>query len=222
MADSDARAQILGNLRRNLNRDNNPNNEQSLARLQQPQANLIPARARLPHAEQIELFDKMATAASATVQRVDSLAAVPVAIAEFILRQNLPSDIVMAADDELQSLPWSAQERLRIEYRRAQQGDLVTVTSAFAGIAETGTLMLLSGKQSPSTLNFLPDVNIVVLPTARIVGPYEDAWRKLRQRGALPRTVNLITGPSRSADIEQTLQLGAHGPVQLHIILADN
>jgi len=83
--------------------------------------------------------------------------------------------------------------------------------------------MLLSGAQTPTTLNFLPDAHIVVLPAERIVGPYEEAWQRLRkQQVAMPRTVNLITGPSRSADIEQTLQLGAHGPMQLHIIVLDH
>ncbi|MDX1605990.1 MAG: lactate utilization protein C, partial [Candidatus Competibacterales bacterium] len=113
-------------------------------------------------------------------------------------------------------------ESLRCERRAARNGDKVTVTPAFAGIAETGTLMLLSGPDSPTTLNFLPDAHIVVLPAERIVGPYEAAWQRLRARNEpLPRTVNLITGPSRSADIEQTLQLGAHGPIRLHILLVE-
>ncbi|MEZ5579927.1 MAG: LUD domain-containing protein [Candidatus Competibacteraceae bacterium] len=73
--------------------------------------------------------------------------------------------------------------------------------------------MLLSGPHSPpTTLNFLPDTHIVVLRADRIVGAYEDAWDLLRARGlGMPRTVNFITGPSRSADIEQTVQMGAHG-----------
>ncbi|MEE9300922.1 MAG: lactate utilization protein, partial [Alphaproteobacteria bacterium] len=101
---------------------------------------------------------------------------------------------------------------------------------AFAGIAETGTCMLISGPQSPTTLNFLVDTHIIVLWTRQIVGSYEDALARLREtavgreRGArswMPRTVNLITGPSRSADIEQTIQMGAHGPRRLHILLID-
>ncbi len=85
--------------------------------------------------------------------------------------------------------------------------------------------MLVSGPQSPTTLNFLPETHIAVLRASRMVGPYEDAWERVRAlygRGGLPRTVNFITGPSRSADIEQTIQLGAHGPRRLHIVLIED
>jgi L-lactate dehydrogenase complex protein LldG len=57
-----------------------------------------------------------------------------------------------------------------------------------------------------------------------VTGSYEDAWDRLRRHvgdGVMPRTVNLITGPSRTGDIEQTIELGAHGPRRLHIILLD-
>jgi len=80
----------------------------------------------------------------------------------------------------------------------------------------------LSGPANPTTLNFLPDNHIVVLKRADLVGDLESLWSRLRQRfgaGTLPRTVNLITGPSRSADIEQKMLLGAHGPRRLHILI---
>ena len=57
------------------------------------------------------------------------------------------------------------------------------------------------------------------------LGPYEDAWDRLRAaegEGRLPRTVNFITGPSRTGDIEQTIQMGAHGPRRLHVILVED
>ena len=217
-----SRDAILGTLRRQLKRGSlqGPQRDALEARLQNPPRSLIPARSQLPQPEQVELFIRMATEASASLQKVADMEAVPAAVAAFILRQNLPDDIVLAP--ELKALPWSAQTRLRIEQRAARNGDKVTVTTAAAGIAETGTLLLMSGPDSPTTLNFLPDVHIVVLPASCIVGPYEDAWAVCRQREVMPRILNLITGPSRSADIEQTLQLGAHGPVQLHILLVES
>lgn len=218
---SEAREQILNTIRRNLKRG--PLDGETRAklnrRLSDHPRNAIPGRALLPPDQQVELFVKMAEEAAAEVQRVASAEQVPQAIAAYLDAEGLGKQVVMAPDQDLIGLPWEATG-LEIERRKAQNGDKLTVTAAFAGIAETGTLMLLSGPHSPTTLNLLPDVHIVVLSAESIVGPYEDAWQKLRERGkGVPRTVNMITGPSRSADIEQTLQLGAHGPIRLHIVL---
>ena len=99
----------------------------------------------------------------------------------------------------------------------------VAVQQAFAAIAETGTLMLPSAPVRPTTVNLLADTAIVVLRASSVVGAYEEAWDKLRsEMGAMPRNVMLVTGPSRSADIEQTLELGAHGPRNLHVVLIED
>ncbi len=134
----------------------------------------------------------------------------------------------MAPDPWLGSLGWERQPLLAIRRGKAEPSDEVGVTVAFSAIAETGTLMLLSGPETPTTLNLLPETHIVVLRESQIVGAYEEAWARLRlARGgeggavAMPRTVNFITGPSRSADIEQQLQMGAHGPRRLHIVLVE-
>ena len=112
---------------------------------------------------------------------------------------------------------------LEIREGRAAATDAVSVQHAFAGIAETGTLMLPSGPSRPATLNLLADTAIAVLRASAIVGAYEEAWDKLRAEvGAMPRNVMLVTGPSRSADIEQTLELGAHGPRRLHVVLVED
>ena len=98
------------------------------------------------------------------------------------------------------------------------------LTPCYAAIAETGTLMLISGPQTPTTLNFLPDTHIVVVRVEQVVASYEDGWDQLRASGAgerLPRVINFITGPSRTADIEQHIELGAHGPRRLHIVLVE-
>jgi L-lactate dehydrogenase complex protein LldG len=96
------------------------------------------------------------------------------------------------------------------------------VSHAFAAVAETGTLAMTSGADNPTSLNFLPDNHVVVVEASDVAGDYETVWRRLREKfgdGVMPRAVNLITGPSRSADIEQTLILGAHGPRRLHVIV---
>jgi L-lactate dehydrogenase complex protein LldG len=88
--------------------------------------------------------------------------------------------------------------------------------------AETGTLLLVSGADNPTTLNFLPEAHTVLIAASDIVGSYEEAFDRLRAihgEGYLPRTVNLISGPSRTADIEQTIVRGAHGPSRLHVLI---
>ena len=124
------------------------------------------------------------------------------------------------------ALPWTdSAPLLTVASGKAEPEDVTSLTAAFAGIAETGTLMLHSGPEGPTTLNFLPENHIVVLKASQVVGAYEDAWDRLRMArdgAAVPRTVNLITGPSRTGDIEQTIQLGAHGPRRLHILLVED
>jgi L-lactate dehydrogenase complex protein LldG len=184
---------------------------------------LIPARSRLPHAEQVTLFVRNVEKEFGSVARVADADAVPGAVADYLAAQNLPSSLVMAPHPELREIPWSARPLLTIREGRAEATDLVSVQHAFAAIAETGTLMLPSAPERPTTLNLLADTEIVVLRASRLVGAYEEAWDTLRaEMGAMPRNVMLVTGPSRSADIEQTLELGAHGPRQLHVVLIDD
>ncbi|SEG51713.1 LutC/YkgG family protein [Marinobacterium lutimaris] len=190
------------------------------ARLDARQRNLIPQRAQLPENERLRLFIDMADEAAAELIELHSAAEL-VGTIENWAQENGIAHLVTASDEQIKSLDWSGNGTLVLEERVAQVGDEASLTSAFCGIAETGTLMLYSGQESPTTLNFLPDTHLVVLRASTIVGPYEDAWQMLRQAtdGSMPRTVNLITGPSRSADIEQKLQMGAHGPRRLVIFL---
>jgi L-lactate dehydrogenase complex protein LldG len=224
---------ILGAIRRGLRRGPLPPDQQAmlLGRLAQHPRHLIPARSRVGRAEQVALLVRNVEKEFGTVERVRGAEAVPGAVAAFLAAQNLPSELVMAPHPELRAMPWDERPLLRVREGRAEASDLVSVQHAFAGIAETGTLMLPSAPERPTTLNLLADTAIVVLRASRVVGPYEDAWDLLRQErhddpattgSFMPRNVMLVTGPSRSADIEQTLELGAHGPRQLHLVLIDD
>jgi L-lactate dehydrogenase complex protein LldG len=186
--------------------------------------NLVPARSALPPADRIALFVRMALEVSATVDRLADPASVPQAAAAFLAGHNLPAALRLAPHRALAALPWASQPTLDISAGCARDGDAVSLTAAFAGVAETGSLVLVSGPEHPTTLNFLPDTHIVVLGSDQIVGCYEDAWDRLRAAmpGGLPRTVNFVTGPSRTGDIEQQIQLGAHGPRRLHIIMVES
>ena len=183
---------------------------------------VIPARAQLPPAERIDLFRRMVEAVNGTVDRVTSPAEVPAALAMFLRAQNLPPQLRRGEDPFLAALPWDTQPTLEVGVGPGTGELQVGLSRAFAGVAESGTLVLLSGPDNPSTLNFLPDTHVVCLAAEDVAPDYESVWSAIRARygkGRLPRTVNMVTGPSRSADIEQTLLLGAHGPRRLHVIL---
>jgi L-lactate dehydrogenase complex protein LldG len=95
------------------------------------------------------------------------------------------------------------------------------VTGVFVAIAETGTLMLLSGRDTPASMHLLPETHIAIVPADRIVAHYEDGFALARaERGMLPRAVNMVSGPSRTGDIEQTIVIGAHGPYRVHVVIA--
>ena len=222
---NEAREQILATIRRSLNRSRlDPERETELrARVVTHRRNIVPGRATaLERRGQIDLFVVMAEEVQASVTRVNSLAAIPDEVARYLAAENLPAELVLAPDPSLDQIPWRARPLLKIRRGRAEAEDAVSLTSCFAAIAETGTLMLISGPQTPTTLNFLPDTHIVVVRSEQVVATYEDGWDRLRIGDGLPRTVNFITGPSRTGDIEQRIELGAHGPRRLHIVLVDD
>ena len=225
------REAILGAIRRGLKRGPLPLDQAAMldARLAHPPRHLTPARSQVPRPDQVALLVRNIEKEFGTVDRVPGPDEVPAAVATYLAGQNLPSAFVMAPHPELRAIPWISRPLLLVHEGRAEATDLVSLQHGFAGIAETGTLMLPSGPDRPTTLNLLADTAIVVLRTSRVVGPYEDAWDLLRAEhhdpltgGFMPRNVMLVTGPSRSADIEQTLELGAHGPRRLHVVLIED
>lgn len=217
-----SRAEIFNRIRSGLRAgaDDSRRRETVQQRIAAHSANLIPKRAQLPEDACINLFIQMAEESAAEVIELHHRRELPTAAVHW-LGENGVAQLVIASDSNLTGLNWSGSGTLVVEERVAQAGDEASLTNAFCGIAETGTLMLHSGSESPTTLNFLPDTHLVALSASSIVGPYEEAWQHLRAAtgGSMPRTVNLITGPSRSADIEQKLQMGAHGPKRLVIFL---
>ena len=218
-----SRDSILAKLRKSALRDGDEAAARAVieGRLKGHPRGTIPARGQLDPRGRMDLFEAQAKAVDATVARVSALDEVPAAVADYLRGENLPTSLKMAPDPRLDACSWDKAPMLQISYGKAEPEDQVTVTGAHAGIAESGTLMLASGPESPTTLNFLPDNHIVILRAGEMVGAYEEAWDRLRATGKMPRAVNFVTGPSRSGDIEQTLHLGAHGPRRLHIIMVE-
>jgi len=158
-----------------------------------------------------------ASAASSTSERVATLAQAPAAVARFLEANRLPK--TGCVWPRLAHLDWKAAG-LELEARAARGEDLVGVTGVYCALAETGTLMMVSGPDTPAATSLLPETHVAMVPIGRVVPCMEDGWDLLRgEHGQLPRAVNFISGPSRTADIEQTLVLGAHGPYRVHIVL---
>jgi L-lactate dehydrogenase complex protein LldG len=218
-----SREAILANIRRSLGvrGDEAPRKLEVETRLMQAPAGVAPKRGQGDVSARLAIFKEEAERVQASIAEVAAWTDAPAEIARFLRENNCPATLRMGADARLAAMPWSATS-LEILLGASDGRDVNAVSAAFAGIAETGTLALVSGPDNPTTLNFLPDNHIVVLSRDAILADYESAFMKLRGaygKGGAPRTVNFITGPSRSADIEQTLLLGAHGPRRLHIII---
>lgn len=221
-----ARAEIFANIKRALEVTGKeaPRRRSAEDRLHHAPQGVIPARGQGDAAARLALFRDEAERVSADVTELGSAQLIPAAIATWLRDRNLPARLRCGSDPYLTALSWAATG-LDVETGRAAPSDLVCVSHAFSAVAETGTLVLVSGGDNPTTLNFLPDTHIVVLNAADIVGDYESVWQKLREtygKALMPRTVNFITGPSRSADIGHSLLLGAHGPRTLHIIVVSD
>jgi L-lactate dehydrogenase complex protein LldG len=219
-----ARDLIFGSIRRSLGVSGKEATRRKTVddRLAQHPDGLIPACGQLAPKERLALFRAMVEAANGSVEEIADAGDVPSAIAALLRTHNLPMAVRRGADPRLAALPWERARTLEVAVGPTDGKDLAAVSHAFGAVAESGTLMLVSGPDNPTTLNFLPDTHIVVVDAKDVAGDYETLWRRLRETfgdGLMPRTVNLITGPSRSADIEQTLILGAHGPRRLHVVL---
>jgi len=159
-----------------------------------------------------ELIERMESV-NMSVERLQTAMEVVPAVNAYLTQHGIEGGI--SVSPSLQSLDWDSS----VQFGPATAHESVSITSCFAAIAETGSVVMMSGPETPATLNFLPDTHIVVLYESQVVEYMENVWSKMRQLNAVPRALNLITGPSRTADIEQQIELGAHGPRSMHILL---
>ena len=218
-----ARDDIFAGIRRSLgvNGKEAPRRAAVEERLRATPRGLVPARGQLMGDALVAMFREQAEAVQASVTEIASAAEIPAEVARYLRQHNLPASLRTGTDPRLDGLDWSSTA-IALTRGASAGDDLNGLSHAFGGVAETGTLALVSGPENPTTLNFLPDNHIVVLHAGDLDGDYESLWERLRGRygtGLMPRTVNMITGPSRSGDIEQQIILGAHGPRRLHIVI---
>jgi L-lactate dehydrogenase complex protein LldG len=184
-----------------------------------PDVYIRPQRAQGDRSELVSRFREMALFAGASVDVIASDEMAPAAAARYLSRHGLGDRLVLSPSERLRRMPWSDTPRLSVHRSRFGGDDRVAVTEAVAGVSETGTLLVRSGSDSPNALHLLPEAHVAILDSSAIVGSYEDALAVLGREQTWPRAATFITGPSRTADIEKTPQIGVHGPRQLHMIL---
>lgn len=216
MAIQDSRADILGRIRQRLGRT-----AENAAAGRAALGAVLARRAQGPRpAVEDDLIARLRSrseALASTVEIVERIEDAPTAAARYLSAHQLP--LAAVAWPQLAGLDW-AGAGLRVEARAAGGEDLVGITGVFCAVAETGTLVVLSGADTPASASLLPETHIAIVPASRIVPGMEEAFERVRAEcGELPRAANFISGPSRTGDIEQTLVLGAHGPYRVHIVV---
>ena len=219
------REAVLGRIRRsNGARPNDPERRRIVEeRMAGAPVGIVPRRGQLPQDEQVALFIRMAERANATTARIAGYGDLAGEVSRWLRENNFPADLRMSEDPRFADADFDATS-LTIRKGVSDGDDLNGLSHAETAIAETGTLVLVSGPENPTSLNFLPENHIVVVKADSIGGEMEAVFPMLRARygkGEMPRSLNFVTGPSRSGDIEQTLLLGAHGPRALHIVIVD-
>jgi L-lactate dehydrogenase complex protein LldG len=178
-------------------------------------------------ADLVTRFMQRAVDMASTVERIGAASEIPAAVARYVDALALPANLAEQRTHagvcwpEFAQLDW-AGAGLAMEPRPTVGDDRLGITGCFCAIAETGTLVMISGSDAPTATTLLPATHVAVVRSARIVSGMEEAFALVRaERAPFPRAVNLISGPSRTGDIEQTIVLGAHGPFRVHILVLD-
>ena len=218
-----SRAEIFAKVRAALSpQDNDGRVREAENRLLNPPVEALPARARVMGETAVASFTGHLATQGVTMARVSDAAGVPEAAAQIVSSLHPGAALITGSDPWLQGLPWEKAPSLKLETWQPGPPPVIALSRAAAGIAETGTLVLASGPDNPATLNYLPESHIVVIEAATIVGGMEDAFAKVRNNANLkgmPRTLALVSGASRTADVGGKLVRGAHGPKNLAVIV---
>jgi L-lactate dehydrogenase complex protein LldG len=219
---ADARSDIFARLKGALDAGSSLNARRAgvAARLARPVRTEAPGRVQ--HVDPVETFTTRAEELGVTVRRVADLGGLGAAVAEYLRAHNLPQVIRTSPELADKTIVWPGT--LTVTRGGTEGDDPVGVALARAGVAETGTVIMASGADAPTKLNYLPETHIVVVAARDIVGTYEEGLDRVRgadKTALLPRTVNWISGPSRTADIEQTILVGVHGPKRIAVVIVD-
>ena len=215
MTNRSARDEIMSSIRSGL---------EKFAKAPEPVQQAVAERAKMPDRESlIETFRHFAAEEAATSERVDGSADVPRAVVQYLLANALPLEVIAAGQIISGRPDWNRAGELDIVDRPIRADGDTVVTGCFAGLAESGAVVTISSPDFPNELQFLAATHIVVVPAGRIFADYESFWQIAGQEFAtgMPRSMNWIVGPSRTADLGVPSRLGAHGPSRLHLLIVD-
>lgn len=173
-----------------------------------------------PAEDPVTHFMAQATRAAAEVRRLGRFRDVPGAIADVLRARNMKAAVHLPANSPLLNLlPWDDTPGLVRENTLPGPDDAAVALAPF-GIAETGTLAYSAKPDMPASWHFRPGLEIAVIRKVSILPDFESVLARAKAEG-WPSTINLVTGPSRTGDIEQTLELGAHGPKALVVLVVE-
>jgi L-lactate dehydrogenase complex protein LldG len=218
-----ARDAILGRVRKALRKTGSDTGALATAEAYMS-AHAQGPRPAMP-ADLVARFIQRATDMASTVERIASEAEIPRAVARYLEALELPPALAAQKSHtgvcwpEFAHLDWSGAG-LSIAARPTTGNDRLGITGSLCAIAETGTLVITTGADTPTATALLPDTHVAVVRADRVVAGMEEAFALVRAaNGGMPRAMNMISGPSRTGDIEQTIVLGAHGPFRVHLLL---
>jgi L-lactate dehydrogenase complex protein LldG len=166
----------------------------------------------------LEHFKDRAGAAAAHVEKIASIQEIPKRVAEALRARNLSATVHLPPDAALGGIDWSTAPGLSLKHDPPGPEDAALAIAPF-GIAETGTLVYPASVTRPASWHFRAGLEIAVIAADCIQADLETVLARISSEGVFPSTINLVTGPSRTGDIEQTLELGAHGPKEIVILI---
>ncbi|MFN8187101.1 MAG: LUD domain-containing protein [Gaiellales bacterium] len=109
------------------------------------------------------------------------------------------------------------QNGFRVHYRVVPDLESATVSTALYALADPGSVVIAASSEEPRSRSLLPDVHLTIVSEDRVLADLAELFDAVA--GQLPSSLAIVSGPSRSADIEQVLALGVHGPGEEHVVI---
>jgi L-lactate dehydrogenase complex protein LldG len=168
-----------------------------------------------------ELFTAQVRENAGSIECVSGKSDAARAVARYLYERYRTRKLVAGNDPRLAAMPWRDGGVLP-RFGAAIEGDLAGVSYAQLAVAETGSIVTLTGKSNPASNSLLVEDHLVLVDLEDLVATMDQAWQRINsllKTSGRPRGINFVSGPSGTADIDMQLVMGAHGPRSWHVIL---